>query len=209
MLDLSITETLSGFIISAIEQLGYFGVFLAMGLESACIPLPSEIIMPFGGYVAWKGGLTLVGVTVAGTLGCLVGSLVLYYIGLFGGRPVLIRYGKYIFIREKELDRADAWFTRYGDRAVFFSRMLPVVRTFLSLPAGVVRMDVKKFSLYTTAGSLPWCFALAYVGFLFGPHWDDLEGLFIYFDVGVIAGIIGLIGYAVYHRERIIKGVRG
>ncbi len=134
MLDLSITETISAFIISAIEQLGYFGVFLAMGLESACIPLPSEIIMPFGGYVAWKGELTLVGVTIAGTLGCLIGSLVLYYIGLLGGRPVLVRYGKYIFIREKELDRADAWFTRYGDRAVFFSRMLPSSARFSHFP---------------------------------------------------------------------------
>lgn len=209
MLDLSITATISDFIIAAIEQLGYFGVFIAMGLESACIPLPSEIIMPFGGYVAWKGELTLVGVTLAGTLGCLIGSLLLYYIGLFGGRPVLVRYGKYIFIREKELDRAVAWFTRYGDRAVFFSRMLPVVRTFLSLPAGVVRMDVKKFSFYTAAGSLPWCFGLAYVGFLFGPHWADLERLFIYLDVAVIAGAIVFVGYAVYHRERIIKGVRG
>ncbi len=209
MLDLSITETISDFIVNAIEQLGYSGVFLAMGLESACIPLPSEIIMPFGGYVAWKGTLTLTGVTLAGTLGCLAGSLVLYYIGLFGGRPLLVRYGKYIFIREKELDRADEWFTRYGDRAVFFSRMLPVVRGLFSLPAGVVRMDVKKFSFYTTAGSLPWCFALAYIGFLFGPHWADLEGLFVYLDIAVIAGIIAFVGYAVYHRKRIIKGVRG
>jgi membrane protein DedA with SNARE-associated domain len=208
MLSLSITETLSNFIVSAIEQLGYVGVFIAMGLESACIPLPSEIIMPFSGYVAWKGGLTLMGVTLAGTLGCLVGSLVLYYVGLFGGRPLLVRYGGYVFLREKELDHADAWFVRYGDRAVFFSRMLPVVRSFLSLPAGIVRMDVKKFSLYTTAGSLPWCFGLAYIGFLFGPHWVDLERVFVYLDVAVIAGIIALVGYVVYHRKRIIQGVR-
>jgi membrane protein DedA with SNARE-associated domain len=209
MLSLSITETLSNFIVSAIEQLGYVGVFIAMGLESACIPLPSEIIMPFSGYVAWKGGLTLMGVTLAGTLGCLVGSLVLYYVGLFGGRPLLARYGKYVFIREKELNRADAWFVRYGDRAVFFSRMLPVVRSFLSLPAGIVRMDVKKFSLYTTAGSLPWCFGLAYIGFLFGPHWAELERLFVYLDVAVIVGIMAFIGYVIYHREWIVKGVRG
>jgi membrane protein DedA with SNARE-associated domain len=209
MLSLSITETLSNFIVSAIEQLGYVGVFIAMGLESACIPLPSEIIMPFSGYVAWKGGLTLMGVTLAGTLGCLVGSLVLYYVGLFGGRPLLARYGKYVFIREKELNRADAWFVRYGDRAVFFSRMLPGVRSFLSLPAGIVRMDVKKFSLYTTAGSLPWCFGLAYIGFLFGPHWAELERLFVYLDVAVIVGIMAFIGYVIYHREWIVKGVRG
>jgi membrane protein DedA with SNARE-associated domain len=208
MLSLNITETLSNFIVSAIEQFGYVGVFIAMGLESAGIPLPSEIIMPFSGYVAWKGGLTLTGVTLAGTLGCLVGSLVLYYAGVFGGRPLLARYGRYVFIREKELDRADAWFVRYGDRAVFFSRMLHVVRTFLSFPAGIVHMDVKKFSLYTTAGSLPWCFGLAYIGFLFGPHWADLERLFVYFDVAVIAGIIALVGYVVFQRKRIIQSVR-
>ena len=207
-LSLNIIETLSNFVISVIEQLGYAGVFVAMGLESACIPLPSEIIMPFAGYVVWEGQLTLLGVTLAGTAGCLAGSLVAYFVGAYGGLPLLERYGKYVLIRKSELGRAHAWFERYGEIAVFVSRVLPIVRTFISLPAGVARMDVKKFSLYTVLGSLPWCFGLAYVGVLLGPHWSDLEALFRYLDIVVIAGIIGLVGYLIYHRKRIVSRMR-
>jgi membrane protein DedA with SNARE-associated domain len=154
-LSINIIGTLSDFIISVIAQLGYTGVFAGMTLESVGLPIPSEVIMPFAGYVVWEGGLTLIGVTLAGTFGCLVGSLIAYYIGLWGGRPLLDRYGKYVLIRKKELDRAHEWFEKYGDRAVFVSRLLPVVRTFISYPAGIVRMDVKKFSLYTVLGSFP------------------------------------------------------
>ncbi|MGD0171663.1 MAG: DedA family protein [Halobacteriota archaeon] len=204
-LSLNILETLSNFVISVIEQLGYAGVFVAMGLESACIPLPSEVIMPFAGYVVWKGELTLIGVTLVGTAGCLAGSLVAYFVGAHGGLPLLERYGKYVLIRKSELGRAHTWFERYGEIAVFISRVLPIVRTFISLPAGVARMDVKKFSLYTVLGSLPWCFGLAYVGVLLGPHWSDLEALFRYLDIVVIAGIIGLFGYLIYHRKRIVN----
>jgi membrane protein DedA with SNARE-associated domain len=207
-LSLNILETLSNFVISVIEQLGYAGVFIAMGIESACIPLPSEVIMPFAGFVVWKGELTLIGVTLVGTAGCLAGSLVAYVVGGYGGLPVLERYGKYVLIRKSELDRAHTWFERYGEIAVFVSRLLPIVRSFISLPAGVARMDVKKFSLYTVLGSLPWCFALAYVGVLLGPHWSDLEALFRYLDVVVIAGMIGLVGYLIYHRKRIVSRMR-
>jgi membrane protein DedA with SNARE-associated domain len=207
-LSLNILETLSNFVISVIEQLGYAGVFVAMGLESACIPLPSEVIMPFAGFVVWKGELTLIGVTLAGTAGSLAGSLVAYFVGGYGGLPLLERYGKYVLIRKSELDRAHAWFGRYGETAVLVSRVLPIVRTFISLPAGVARMDVKKFSLYTVLGSLPWCFGLAYVGVLLGPHWSDLEALFRYLDIVVIAGIIGLVGYLIYHRKRFVSQIR-
>jgi membrane protein DedA with SNARE-associated domain len=207
-LSLNILETLSNFVISVIEQLGYTGVFVAMGLESACIPLPSEVIMPFAGFVVWKGELTLIGVTLAGTAGSLAGSLVAYFVGGYGGLPFLERYGKYVLIRKSELDRAHTWFGRYGETTVFVSRLLPIVRTFISLPAGVARMDVKKFSLYTVLGSLPWCFGLAYVGVLLGPHWSDLEALFRYLDIVVIAGIIGLVGYLIYHRKRIVCRIR-
>ena len=207
-LSLNILETLSNFVISVIEQFGYAGVFVAMGLESACIPLPSEVIMPFAGFVVWKGELTLIGVALVGTAGCLAGSLVAYFVGAYGGLPLLERYGKYVLIRKSELDRAHAWFERFGEIAVFVSRVLPIVRTFISLPAGVARMDVKKFSLYTVLGSLPWCFGLAYVGVLLGPHWSDLEALFRYLDIVVIAGIIGLVGYLIYHRKRIVSRMR-
>jgi membrane protein DedA with SNARE-associated domain len=204
----NIIETLSNFIISVIEQLGYAGVFVGMTLESVGLPIPSEVIMPFAGYVVWEGGLTLIGITVAGTLGCLAGSLIAYYIGLWGGRPLLERYGKYVLISTRELDLADKWFDKYGDRAVFVSRLLPVVRTYISFPAGIVNMDVKKFSLYTVLGSLPWCFGLAYIGVLLGPHWEDIKGLFRYLDIAVIVGIIALVVYLIYHRERIVSHMR-
>jgi membrane protein DedA with SNARE-associated domain len=209
-LSLNILETLSNFVISVIEQLGYAGVFVAMGLESACIPLPSEVIMPFAGYVVWKGELTLVGVVLAGTAGCLAGSLIAYGIGAYGGRPLLERYGKYVLIRTSELDRGEQWFARHGESAVFISRLLPVVRTYISYPAGIVRMDVKRFSVYTVLGSLPFCFAVAYTGVVLGPHWEDIRGLFRYFDIAVIVGVVVLIGYLIYRRawvmERIGRG---
>lgn len=207
-LSINIVGTFSQFVISVIEQLGYAGVFIGMTLESVGLPIPSEVVMPFAGFVVWKGGLTLAGVTVAGTLGCLAGSLMAYGIGLWGGRPLLERYGKYIRIRKRELDRADEWFQRYGDSTVFVSRLLPVVRTFISFPAGIVHMNVKKFSLYTVLGSLPWCFALAYVGVLLGPHWREIERLFRYLDIAIIAGIVALAAYLIYHRERIASCIR-
>jgi membrane protein DedA with SNARE-associated domain len=207
-LSINIIGTLSDFFISVIEQLGYAGVFVGMTLESVGLPIPSEVIMPFAGYVVWEGGLTLIGITLAGTFGCLAGSLIAYYIGLWGGRPLLDRYGRYVLIRKRELDRAHEWFEKYGERAVFVSRLLPVVRTFISYPAGIVRMDIKKFSLYTVLGSLPWCFALAYIGVLLGPHWNDIEGLFRYLDIAVIVGIVALIAYLIYHRERIVSYMR-
>jgi membrane protein DedA with SNARE-associated domain len=208
ILSVNIIGTLSNFVISVIEQLGYGGVFVGMTLESIGLPIPSEVIMPFAGYVVWEGKLTLVGITLAGTLGCLAGSLIAYGIGLWGGRPLLERYGKYVLIRKSELDRADGWFEKYGDRAVFISRLLPIVRTFISFPAGIVHMDIKKFSLYTFLGSLPWCFALAYIGVLLGPQWENIEGLFKYLDIAVVVGIIALIAYLIYHRERIVSHIR-
>jgi membrane protein DedA with SNARE-associated domain len=208
ILSINIIGTLSNFVISVIEQLGYGGVFVGMTLESIGLPIPSEVIMPFAGYVVWEGKLTLIGITLAGTLGCLAGSLIAYGIGLWGGRPLLERYGKYVLIRKSELDRADGWFQKYGDSAVFVSRLLPIVRTFISFPAGIVHMDVKKFSLYTVLGSLPWCFALAYIGVLLGPHWEDINGLFRYLDILVIVGIIVLVGYLIYHRKRIVSHIR-
>ncbi len=207
-LEINVVQTLSAFIIAAIEQLGYAGVFVAMAVESACIPLPSEIIMPFAGYVAWRGTLTLFGVAIAGTLGCLAGSLVAYYVGAFGGRPLLDQYGKYILIRKGELDRADKWFEKHGDIAVLISRVLPIIRTFISLPAGIARMDIRKFVVYSTLGSFPWCLALAYVGVFLGPHWTDVERFFRYLDVVVIIGVVAVIGYLIYHREHITSRIR-
>lgn len=196
---ISVVEIVSNFAIYIIQTMGYWGVFIGMTLESACIPIPSEIIMPFSGYVVWQGttNMTLLGITLVGAVGNLIGSLIAYFVGLKGGRPFLEKYGKYIFISHSKLELADRWFERYGWEAVLISRMLPVIRTFISLPAGIANMDLKKFSLYTFLGSLPWSFALAYIGVQLGPNWGVIESYFHIMDIGVFIGIVGLIIYLV------------
>jgi membrane protein DedA with SNARE-associated domain len=197
---IGILENLSNFAIYLIQSLGYWGVFIGMTLESACIPLPSEIIMTFSGFVVWQGNtnMTLLGITLVGAVANLFGSLIAYYVGSIGGRPLLEKYGKYILITHSNLERADKWFEKYGYEAVFISRMLPGIRTFISLPAGIAHMDIKKFIIYTFIGSLPWTFALGYIGVLLGPHWDLIESYFHILDIVVIIGVIGFIAYVIY-----------
>jgi membrane protein DedA with SNARE-associated domain len=145
-----------------------------MVLESACIPIPSEVTMVFGGFLVSRGELDFFWVAMLGTIANVVGSWIAYWVGLRGGRPLIERWGKYIFLREHELDRAEAWFARRGDMAVFVSRLLPVVRTFISLPAGVARMPFGKFTLYTFLGCLPWTFALTWAGLILGDNWETV-----------------------------------
>jgi len=192
-------EYLSNSAIYLIESLGYWGVFLGMTIESACIPLPSEIIMPFAGFVAYEGQMTLWGITLVGALGNLFGSLIAYYVGLKGGRPILEKYGKYILLTKSKLQLADEWFEKYGHEAVLISRVLPGVRTFISLPAGITHMDLKKFVLYTFFGSLPWCFALGYIGFLLGPSWETIKSYFHLLDILVAIGVVAFLVYLIYH----------
>jgi len=172
---------LSGFIVSTISALGYSGVVLLMAIESACIPLPSEVIMPFSGYLVYTGRFSLWGVGVAGAIGCVAGSLVAYYIGMYGGRPLIEKYGRYVLISHHDLDIADRWFSRHGEVVVFASRLLPVIRTFIAFPAGVSRMNLTRFVIYTFLGSLPWCLALAYIGQRLGEQWDRNEALKTWF----------------------------
>lgn len=181
-----------GWTINLISSLSYFGVILAMAIESACIPLPSEIIMPFSGYLVSTGTFNFHLVSWAGALGNLLGSLLAYYVGYYGGRPFILRFGKYILIRKEELARADRFFERWGSWAVFICRMLPIVRTFISLPAGISRMRVVPFILLTFFGSLPWCYLLTYIGRVMGENWEDIRGYFHRFDL-VIAGILLLL----------------
>ena len=176
-----IIELLSYFIVATISTLGYGGVVLLMSIESACIPLPSEIIMPFSGYLVYKGQFNLWAVGVAGAVGCVVGSWVAYYVGLYGGRPFIEKYGRYVLLSRHDLDLADRWFARYGEVIVFASRLLPVIRTFIAFPAGVARMNMTRFTLYTFLGSLPWCIGLAYVGQVLGEQWDKNETLKTWF----------------------------
>lgn len=170
----------------AIAALGYWGVAIGMAVESANIPLPSEIILPFGGFLVSQGHLSFWGVVLAGTIGGTVGSSVSYFIGLAGGRPLVLRYGRYVGFGPEKLDLADRWFARYGEATVFLTRLLPVVRTFISLPAGISRMNFKRFVVYTFAGSLIWSIALTYVGVVLGENWHELKTWFHRLDVVVV-----------------------
>ena len=187
-----IITILSGFIVATISALGYGGVVLLMAIESACIPLPSEIIMPFSGYLVSTGELNLWGVAIAGAVGCVLGSLVAYWVGMYGGRPFIEKYGRYILLSRHDLDIADRWFGKYGEVIVFVSRLLPAIRTFIAFPAGVARMDLTRFVIYTFAGSLPWCLGLAYVGQKLGEQWDKDPRLKMWFHrFDFLIGIVG------------------
>jgi membrane protein DedA with SNARE-associated domain len=198
-----IITILSGFIVATISALGYSGVVLLMAIESACIPLPSEIIMPFSGYLVSTGELNLWGVAVAGAVGCVLGSLVAYWVGMYGGRPFIEKYGRYILLSRHDLDIADRWFAKHGEIIVFVSRLLPAIRTFIAFPAGVARMNLTRFVIYTFAGSLPWCLALAYVGQKLGEQWDKddtLKTWFHRFDFLIgIAGALFIIWWVWRH----------
>jgi membrane protein DedA with SNARE-associated domain len=167
-----ILALLAHFIISVISSTGYTGITLLMAIESACIPLPSEVIMPFAGYLVEMGRLNLFWVATAGAIGCNLGSAVAYWIGAWGGRPFIERYGRYVLLSTHDLDRAERFFHRYGGITVFVGRLLPVVRTFIALPAGMARMRQLRFHIYTFLGSWPWCFVLAYIGVRLGRAWD-------------------------------------
>lgn len=189
-----IISILSGIIIATISTLGYGGIVLLMAIESACIPLPSEIIMPFSGYLVSRGEMNLWLVGIAGAVGCVVGSIVAYYIGSYGGRPFIEKYGRYILLSRHDLDLADRWFAKYGEAIVFISRLLPAVRTFIAFPAGVARMNMTRFIVYTFAGSLPWCLGLAYVGQKLGEQWDKDETLKTWFHrFDFVIGIVGVL----------------
>lgn len=168
-----IIAVLAKLTIAVISSGGYFGVMALMAIESACIPLPSEIIMPFAGYLVYKGQFSLLWAATAGAIGCNLGSVIAYEIGYFGGRPLVARYGSRIWISRRDLELTDRFFLRFGSAAVFLGRLLPVVRTFIALPAGVARMPRLRFHIYTFAGSWPWCYALAWIGMKLGERWDS------------------------------------
>ncbi|MFZ5982216.1 MAG: DedA family protein [Patescibacteria group bacterium] len=196
---------LASFIIWGISGLGYSGVALMMAIESACVPLPSEIIMPFSGYLVSTGEFTILGVTLAGSIGSVLGSWLAYWVGIYGGRPMAEKYGKYILVTKHDLDLADRFFSKYGRSAIFFSRMLPVVRTFISLPAGIAKMNFWQFTIYTFLGSLPWCWFLAFVGQKLGENWDTLGVYFHKADLLIGAVIIVGIVWFVRRHVRITK----
>ena len=188
------------FISKIVATTGYAGIAILMAIESACIPLPSELIMPFAGYLVFQGTFNLLWVATVGAIGCNLGSLVAYEIGAYGGRPLVERYGRWILMGHRELDWADRFFQRWGYLAVFIARLLPVVRTFIALPAGIARMPRGRFHIYTFLGSWPWCLGLAYLGMKLGENWRDLGKSFHKFDAVIGAVIvIGVIWFVWSH----------
>jgi membrane protein DedA with SNARE-associated domain len=193
-----IITSLAGFIVAVISAGGYAGVALLMTIESACIPLPSEIIMPFAGYLASTGRFSLIGAATMGALGCNIGSTIAYYVAAYGGRSVIERWGPYVLIRPADLHHAERFFARYGGATVFIGRLLPVVRTFIAFPAGLARMPMLRFQIYTFVGSWPWCFALAYVGYVLGDHWNNsptLRSVFHSFDLAIVVALLAAIAW--------------
>ena len=196
-----IDEIVIPFLETLYGAVGYLGVMLAMAIESAMIPLPSELILPFAGFLVsdpsqiepitgqpWSFWI----VVIVGTIGNTLGSLVAYAIGAYGGRPFLERYGKYLLIRPHEIELADHFFARWGSQTVFFSRLLPIVRTFISFPAGVARMDLRKFVIYSTAGAFLWSILLVWAGVQLGDNWVEIRAMLQPFDLAIAVGVVVL-----------------
>lgn len=200
---------LTSLIIQFIHTTSYIGIFLLMTLESALIPIPSEVTMPFSGFLAAQGKLSFWLVVIAGTFGNLVGSLIGYYIGFLLEENVIIgyikKYGKFVLVTEEDFHKGIAWFEKYGDPIVFVSRLLPAVRTFISLPAGLFEMNIWKFSIYTVLGSFLWSIFLTYVGFYFQSRWHIFEGYFRKFDYLILAVLVIAIVYYLNHKLKFLK----
>jgi membrane protein DedA with SNARE-associated domain len=190
MVALEIIGNLANFVINIISNSGYLGIFALMTVESALIPIPSEVIMPFSGYLVSTGKFNPILVTLAGGAGNLVGSLIAYFIGIKLGREVILRYGKYILLNKSHLDWAESFFKKHGDKTTFVTRLLPGIRTYISLPAGIAKMDLKKFSAYTFVGSIIWSAILMYVGITLGAEWNKIRDYSHYIDAIVGIGII-------------------
>ncbi len=196
------------FVYWAINGSGYPGVALLMAIESACIPLPSELVMPFAGYLVSQGRFSLFWVATAGALGCNLGSAVAYEIGCFGGRPLVEHYGRYILFSRRDLEHADHFFLKFGSAAILIGRMLPIIRTFIALPAGIARMPRLRFHVYTFLGSWPWCFGLAYIGMKLGQHWMNIKPYFEHFkEVVALLLIAGVVWFVWTHwKNRMATG---
>ena len=204
-----LTDILTTLITNLYVSTGLLGIVLAMAIESCCIPLPSELVMPLAGIMIVNGKLlhgtnslvALLLVALAGAVGCLLGSIIAYIIGYTGGRPLLLKYGRYLLISQHDADKADQFFQRWGSETTFFSRLLPVVRTYISLPAGIAKMPFAKFCIYTVLGSFPWCLLLAYVGTIIGGNLATLSPIFHTFDVVILIVLVLLV--ALYIRRHI------
>jgi len=197
-----IISYISEWALEVIERTGYSGIFVLSALESAAIPIPSEVVIPFSGFLVIAGKFYLWGVVWVATLANLAGSIALFLIGRSGGRWFIEKYGKYFLIHKRDLDRADIWFEKHGIKAVFFSRMLPVARTFISLPAGIAKMNIWKFSLFTFLGALPWNFVLAFIGYKAGENWNLLHNYFRKANIFIVLLIVAVVIWYIWKHIR-------
>jgi len=210
----ALEHQLVSFLTELLQTINWFGVVVIMAVESANIPIPSEVTMPLSGWMLvqarglsawqaiWQGGLW-------GAVGCTLGSVFSYFLGAWGGRPLVKRYGRYIMVHEEDLERADRWFARWGDWAALVSRLLPIVRTFISFPAGVTRMNLARFTLFSFAGSFIWCGLLTWGGYHLGEHWEELRAIMRPFDIPIALVILAALGYYVYlHIDKSRKRAR-
>lgn len=184
--------------IEIISSLSYGGVFLLMVLESMIVPLPSELVMPFAGFLAGTGEMNFIGVIVFSTMGSLVGSLLSYYLGKWGGHKIVLKFGKYLLLDEEDLIKTEQWFAKKGEATVFIARFVPIVRHLISIPAGIGKMDLPKFIFYTTLGAMGWNTFLAYLGFLLGKNWEVVKHYSEYISIPTLLIIIVLGGYFVW-----------
>ncbi len=202
---LNLVEHIINILILILDKLGYWGTFLGMLFESACIPIPSEIILPFGGYLSFKGHLNLILMIISGTLGGTIGSIIAYLIGSRGGRHLVEKYASKLHLSKEKIEKSDALFNKYGDKIIFFSRLLPIVRTFISLPAGVAKMNFSKFVLYTVVGSAIWTAFLGYLGFMMGENWKIIHSYYHYADIVVAILIVAFIIYKFATRKKTVS----
>lgn len=200
MVTAEILGNLTNFIIQTISNSGYIGIFLLMVAESALIPIPSEVIMPFSGYLVSTGKFNVILVIIAGSFGNLVGALIAYFVGAYLGRGFVLKYGKYVLLKKSHLELAESYFKKYGDRSTFISRLLPAIRTYVSLPAGVAKMNLRKFAVYTLIGSIIWNAVLTYIGIKLGEEWNNIRKYSDYFDAVVI--IVVIVAIIAYWRKR-------
>lgn len=201
-----ILQSVAQWIVAVASSWGYWGVAAEMAIENANVPLPSEVILPFAGYLVWRGTLDFWGAAAAAVAGGLAGSVASYAVGYYGGRPFVLRFGRYALLHEGHLARAEEWFARHGEAAVFFGRLVPVVRTFVSLPAGFGRMGLGRFILYSALGSIPWTLALLWAGVNLGDRWDALEPIFRRLDWIILVAVVTAALYLAWRalRRRIV-----
>jgi membrane protein DedA with SNARE-associated domain len=197
-----LTEHIITILISILTKLGYLGTFFGMLLESACIPIPSEIVLPLAGCLCFRGDLNLIITIIVGTCGGTCGSIIAYLIGSKGGRPLVEKYADNLHLSKENIASSDAMFNKYGDKIIFFSRLLPIIRTFISLPAGIAKMNFTKFITYTLVGSAIWSTILVYLGYVMGENWQKIRSYYHYLDVAVAVAIVGFIIYKIVTRNK-------